>query len=139
MGGAPARAREHNHWGLSVGSVPRTVAEPPYWQLLESYLSSPKNTAGKWKITGMGMGVGQMAFLSPLPDQQDFWIFILSLTDEENKLCVACVQSLGESGYGWLWELRGLLGQSTHWTYGERSQRSSGHCAESFVSWGALK
>lgn len=88
MGGAPARARDCNPCGLSAGLLPRTTTASPCWQLLESYLFSPKNTAGNERSLAMGMGVGQMAFLSPFPEQQDFWIFILCLTEEENKLCV---------------------------------------------------
>ena len=122
-------------WGHCQGQL-QSHPVGSFWSLIYFLL---KTQLGNERSLAMGMGVGQMGFLSPLPDQQDFWIFILSLTDEENKLCVSCLQSLGESGYGWLWELRGLLGQSTHWTDGERSQRSSGHCAESSVSWGALK
>ena len=88
MGGAPTRARDCNPCGLSAGPLPRTTTESLCWQLLESYLFSPKNTAGNERSLAMGMGVGQMAFLSPFPEQQDFCIFILSLTEEENKLCV---------------------------------------------------
>lgn len=139
MGGAPTRPRDCNPCGLSAGPLPRTTTESPCWQLLESYLFSPKNTAGNERSLATGMGVGQIAFLSPFPEQQGFWIFILTLTEEENKLCVAFLQSSAESGYSWLQELRGRLGQYTHWTDGKRSQRSSVHCVESSGRRGALE
>lgn len=54
-------------------------------------------------------------------------------------MCIAFLQSLGESVYSWLQELQGLLGQSTHWTDGKGSQRSSVCCAESSSCRGALE
>lgn len=63
-------------------------------------------------ITGLRDGCCPDGLSVTPPSVTEFFKIVLSSADEENELCVTCLQS--ESDCGGLWGLWGLLGQSAH-------------------------